>query len=274
MTEAATTPEEYVRQLGLGPVELGSILFTLIEPHEGWEVAYNRWYERDHFYAGCMVGPHNFAGARFVAPTPYKALRHVAEGSPAGDDAKRGSYLSLYWVEAGHHQDWNKWAYRQFKWLHDNGRMFPHRDHVHTLLYQHDWAVYRDPDPVPAALALDHRFEGLAVVIGEASGAREDVDAWYREEHLPRMQPDSAIAMTLSFSAVPLLVEAQDVAKDPDVERRWLHLHFLEADPGGVWMDSFADHPATVEASGVGRVVWQSPFIPTVPGTDAYSSQL
>src|SRR6266576_1512154 len=30
------------------PVELGTILFTLVEPHQGHEVAYNRWYERDH----------------------------------------------------------------------------------------------------------------------------------------------------------------------------------------------------------------------------------
>ena len=40
-----------------GEVRLGSMLFTLVEPHRGHEVAYNRWYERDHFYAGCMVGP-------------------------------------------------------------------------------------------------------------------------------------------------------------------------------------------------------------------------
>src|SRR3984957_9098943 len=49
------------------PIKLGSMLLTLVEPHRGHEVAYNRWYERDHFYAGCMVGPYNFAGRRFVA---------------------------------------------------------------------------------------------------------------------------------------------------------------------------------------------------------------
>ena len=46
------------------PIQLGTILFTLVEPHAGHEVAYNRWYERDHFYAGCMIGPWLFAGAR------------------------------------------------------------------------------------------------------------------------------------------------------------------------------------------------------------------
>ena len=31
------------------PIKLGSMLLTLVEPHRGHEVAYNRWYERDHF---------------------------------------------------------------------------------------------------------------------------------------------------------------------------------------------------------------------------------
>ena len=58
-----------------GDVRLGSMLFTLVEPHRGFEVAYNRWYERDHFYAGCMVGPWLFAGRRFVATRALKDLR-------------------------------------------------------------------------------------------------------------------------------------------------------------------------------------------------------
>ena len=49
------------------PIKLGSILFTMVEPHKGHEVEYNRWYERDHFYAGCMVGKWTFAGQRFAS---------------------------------------------------------------------------------------------------------------------------------------------------------------------------------------------------------------
>ena len=51
------------------------MLYTLVEPHRGHQVAYNRWYERDHFYAGCQIGAYNFAGARFVATAPLKELR-------------------------------------------------------------------------------------------------------------------------------------------------------------------------------------------------------
>ena len=57
------------------PVALGSMLFTLVEPHRGHEVAYNRWYERDHYYAGCMIGPWLFAGSRWVVPRQLKDLR-------------------------------------------------------------------------------------------------------------------------------------------------------------------------------------------------------
>ena len=33
-------------------------------------------------------------------------------------------------------------------------------------------------------------------------------------------------------------------------------------------------HAAAVEASDAGRLVWAAPFVPTVPGTDAYTDQL
>src|SRR5664280_2455302 len=62
------------------PIRLGTMLYTLVEPHKGHEVAYNRWYERDHFYAGCQIGAYNFAGARFVATAPLKGLRYPADG--------------------------------------------------------------------------------------------------------------------------------------------------------------------------------------------------
>ena len=49
------------------PIKLGTLLFTMVEPEKGREVEYNRWYEHDHFYSGCMVGEWQFAGDRFVA---------------------------------------------------------------------------------------------------------------------------------------------------------------------------------------------------------------
>jgi len=95
-------PREHPVVADAAPIKLGSLLFTLVEPHRGHEVAYNRWYERDHFYSGCMIGPYNFAGKRFVATADLKALRDpdpsIVTGAP-----DRGSFLALYWVLEGYH---------------------------------------------------------------------------------------------------------------------------------------------------------------------------
>src|SRR5688572_16844630 len=99
------------------PITLGSILFTVVEPNPGHEVAYNRWYERDHFYSGCMIGPGILAGRRFVATRPYKDLRYPESG-PISPDRLTGSYLALYWIERGMQDEWGTWAAKQVHALH------------------------------------------------------------------------------------------------------------------------------------------------------------
>ena len=100
-----------MQELGSGkstaekPIRLGGALVTMVEPHRGHEVEYNRWYERDHFYAGCMIGAWTISGARFVATRDLKALRYPAD-SPVCPDPKSGSYLALYWVLAGKFGEW------------------------------------------------------------------------------------------------------------------------------------------------------------------------
>ncbi|RMH83114.1 MAG: hypothetical protein D6683_02465, partial [Actinomyces sp.] len=98
------------------PIRVGSMLFTMVDPERGHEVAYNRWYERDHFYAGCMVGPWLFAGKRWVATRRLKDLR-FPEDSPLARPVDAGSYLAIYWVHEGHHADHFDWAIEQVQWL-------------------------------------------------------------------------------------------------------------------------------------------------------------
>ena len=99
-------------------IKLGTMLFTMVEPTKGHEVEYNRWYERDHFYGGVLTGAWSFAGDRFVATKAMKNLRYPAE-SPMTPDPMTGSYLALYWVLDGHHDDWNEalgseaWSYEK-----------------------------------------------------------------------------------------------------------------------------------------------------------------
>ena len=151
------------------PVKVGSMLLTLVEPHKGYERAYNRWYERDHFYAGCMVGPWLFAGSRWVAPRSLKEQRWPSE-SIIAKPVDAGSYVAIYWVEKGHHADhFDGWATTQVVDLYANGRGFPERTHVHTSMFDHLASVYRDEDPVPVDLALDHKYDGLFVLWWDAA---------------------------------------------------------------------------------------------------------
>ena len=258
-------------------IELGSMLFTLVEPRRGHEVAYNRWYERDHFYAGCMIGPYQFAGQRWVATRALKERRAPKDGSPITPDVMTGSYLGLYWILAGHHDEWNRWAVDQVNKLHANGRMFAERDHIHTALYNYEWGVFRDGDDgVPAELALDHRYPGLVAVVGEHApgGSAAAVDAWYQSEHLPAVLPGSPIASCLSFTPRPLLADApSDVPREEGVDARFMHLYFLDTAPLDGW-SVFAAQRSALAAAGVGRILWASPFIPTIPGTDTYTDEL
>jgi hypothetical protein len=260
--EAATRPDDW--DLG-GEIALGSALFTLVEPHKGHEVAYNRWYERDHFYAGCMNGPFYFSGRRWVCTRHLKDQR-LGSGDPLFGDDALGSYLALYWTPKGRFRDNTDWSTRQVHWLHANGRMFAERDHIHTLLYLYKGAEARDADGVPPELALDHPFRGLGAVIVEPSG---DAAA-----PRPTLDAASSVALVLSFRAVPLPADAPVSQPGTEgAEHRELQLWFADDEPDA-WWAAVGDYADTVAEAGDGRVRWASPFIPTVPGTDRYTDQL
>ncbi len=259
------------------PIRLGTMLYTLVEPHRGHEVDYNRWYERDHFYAGCQIGAYNFAGGRFVATADLKALRRPVPGgapAPLVADPQTGSYLALYFVLDGHHDEWNRWAVDQVNLLHASGRMFTERDHVHTGLYRFAFEHRRDEDGVPAELALDHRFAGLASVFVEAAGVTVDeLVAWYRAEALGRLLAGTPVATVLGFTPRPLLDDAPgDVPRDAAAERRLLLLCFLDEEPAAAWPRVLAGHAELLGERG--RIVWEAPFRPTVVGTDTYTDRL
>jgi hypothetical protein len=250
-----------------GEIRLGSALFTLVEPHPGHEVAYNRWYERDHFYAGCLVGPWLFAGRRWVATRDLKDLRFGADPDVFGG-VRQGSFLAVYWVIDGKHDEHFDWALDQVKWLHANGRMFEHRDHVHTLLYRYEWCSDRDGRGIPPELALDHPFGGLTVTMVERTEgvSTDDVRDWW--------QQSGASGLCLGFTPIPLPPGAPVSQPGLDrLERRTLLLGFSPDPPAEGW----PEHRAACESAesrALGQVVWSAPFVPTVPGTDTYTDEL
>ncbi len=261
---------------GAEPVKLGSMLLTIVEPHRGHEVAYNRWYERDHFYSGCMVGPYNFAGRRFVATADLKAMRDPDPSEITGEPG-RGSYVSVYWVLDGYHDIWNRWAVRQVRALHAANRMFEERDHVHTLLYRFAWEHRREPDGVPIELALDHPYKGFVPVWVDRADEVTNDKLWesLRTELLPGLLPGSDAGLVAAFTPLPLLIDAPgDIPRQEATDRRTLLLFFLDGHPTTSWEPVIVALARRLETSGLGFVVAALPFVPTIPGTDIYTDQL
>ena len=147
--------------------------------------------------------------------------------------------------------------------------MFNERDHVHTLLYRYVRERSRDPDGLPAELALDHPSAGLVAVFTDRA---EDVDAaafesWMRDEHLAALLPGTAARLVIAADSLPLLIDAPgDVPRSESDDRRQLTLWFLDCSP--------QERPGTrsssptgprLEKSGKATVVAALPFIPTIP---------
>jgi hypothetical protein len=256
------------------PVRVGSMLFTVVDPHKGKEAEYNRWYERDHFYGGCLQGPHLLAGSRWVSTGSIKDLRFPAQSTIAQPSVRDGSYLAIYWVTAGKHEEWNAWSHKQAFTLYENNRGFNERTHVHTLLYTLDWTLYRDEDPVPIELALDHRFAGLVTLAVERHDgvAQAELDKWMTD-YLPGFLEGSPVAQCSVWSPIP---QASAPMMIPKVERTAyldMQVFFVDTPAADSWQ-RFRSYAADLEASGLAKVVFASPWLPTVPGTDTYADQL
>jgi hypothetical protein len=261
------------------PVKIGNMLFTMVDPHHGYEVAYNRWYERDHFYAGCLIFPGLFAGRRWVAPRALKDLR-FPDNSPVADPVDAGSYLSIYWRHKGLENAGQSWDGPSVFWLYENGRGFNERTHAHTANYDFESVAYKDDDGVPVELALDHEYAGLGVVVTEpAEGVSSaDLIRWLEGSAVPGLLaeegPDSISSWTLNEHfrgprrASPMALGTD--GGDPD---RVLQLCFLTSEPTSCW-DAFRRYGKVIDDGGAGRVTFAAPFLPTVIGTDTYTDQL
>ena len=122
-------------------------------------------------------------------------------------------------------------------------------------------------------IILDHPYQGLVAVIGEAATSRAELDDILRGELLPTLLDGSAISQCASFSPLPLLIDAPgDVPRTPPSETRFLHLYFLDEHPASLWEKTFGALPDRLGERA--SVLWASPFIPTVPGSDTYTDQL
>jgi hypothetical protein len=261
------------------PVKVGSMLLTLVDPNPGYEKAYNRWYERDHFYAGCMIGPWLFAGSRWVATRELKDLRW-----PQGDVVARpwnsGSYVAIYFVERGHHDDhFVRWARPQVVELYSEGRGFAERRHIQTALFDHLGALYRDDDPVPVELALDHGYDGLVALWldGRDQQPAAELHGRLAEGLLPKLLSGSTIEIASSWTPSPGEDAPKNVPMDLGTRaggpERLVQLLFVAGDVRAS-LEGVREYTAAVEAEGLADVRLAAPFYRTVIGTDTYVDQL
>ena len=262
------------------PVKVGSMLLTLVEPAKGFERAYNRWYERDHYYAGCMVGPWLFAGSRWVATRTLKDSA-MAGGRPHRPaDRRRQLRRHLLGGTRPPPEHFGEWSIRQVRDLYANGRGFAERTHVHTSTFHYVGSTYRDDDPVPVELALDHNYDGLFILWWDATtGTGQEL-----HETLSTAAPTAGLLNAGS----PIEMASSWVPSTPDQENRdapmdlgspvggtdrLVQLLFVSGDRAAS-VDRVRAYTDGVEAEGLATLLLAAPFVRTVVGTDRYVDEL
>jgi hypothetical protein len=273
---AATSPYTQLASVGPYDVRIGSALITMVEPHVGHEVAYNRWYEDDHFYAGAMAMPWMFAGRRYVATTDLQALRLPRTGSAVADPIELGKYIAIYWINTGRYQEHLRWSLGINNRLLKDGRVYLNRDHIFTAFQEHITAVYRDQAGPRDIHAFDHPHGGLVVEVVDADeGSTIDGAIDYiRRVRAPKALQAGAI-MGVLFTPIPLPEDRMSYVKQVEgLGRRVTVLWFTEGDVRDSWEGGFAQAVEQAQADGVGTCQFVAPFQPTVPGTNKYTDQL
>ncbi len=259
------------------PVDLGSAIFALHDPERGHEVAFHRYYERDHMYAAAIMAPWTIAGQRFIATHDLKALRYPSSG-PFGP-AVAGSFLTAYWIQDGHLADQQRWVAEQMVELNAAGRTFSERTVQTATAYDLVGTWERDLDGVPPWLALDHRYPGLVWLVVERTPSTpvEELITSLIDDVFPAEFGSGAapVAMAVLFTPRPKEPWWPPAAPDvPGVGERLMVALFLEEDPRTVWDTCFRGLGASIERAGCGRALLVAPFIPTVPGTDRHLDEL
>ena len=253
-----------------GEVRLGSMLFTLVEPHRGHEVAYNRWYERDHFYAGCMVGPWLFAGpaVRRHPPAEGPPLRHrrrpVRRRRPrlVRRRSTGSSTAATTTTSTGRCARCSGCTPRP-----DVRRARP-RPHAPVPPRLHGRGRgrrcgARRAGPRPPLRRRDRH--------ARATGGRRD----RRSSSAPTSRRTFAPELELGFTPDPAAAgrPRHPAGPRPASTDCLLNLSFTTASPATWWDEQRAAADRLV-ADGIGEMLWTAPFIPTIPGTDTYTDQL
>ena len=238
------------------------MLLTLVDPHAGHEVAYNRWYERDHFYSG--LHDRSLAVRRQAVRRdggPEEAARPGSSSAITGEP-DRGSYVALYWVLDGHHDEWNLWAVDQVRALHKAGpdvRRARPRPHASVQASASRSAATRTRSRQSSpSITLTRAM--VAMWVDAPAEARRDrraeLETRLREEHLPAVLAGATAGLVVGWEPLPLQVDVPGVARSDSLDRRLLLLWFLDASPAECFdRDDRKGTRKLIEDAGHGTVV-------------------
>jgi hypothetical protein len=251
-------------------IELGHAIFGLVQPHPGHELAWNRYYERDHLIAAGTCAPWTIAVQRWLATGRHRAARYPRE-NPIAKPFDKGQFSAAIWIQKDRFVEQQTWVAEQMKVLGEHGRTFEQRDVLTTLGYDYLGGAFRDADGVPPELALDRRYPGLVLAWLQRHPERS-LEAFRDDlvgEVLPNLLESSPIAMALCFTPLPKADWWPKAAPDAPGVGEWvLVASFVECDPLEIWDDRFARLGELVEAGGLGRTIFVAPFVAIVPGED------
>ncbi len=207
-----------------------------------------------------------------MAPRELKDLRWPQGDNEIATPWDAGSYVAIYFVEKGHHGDFFGWGSTQVKVLYAGGRGFNERTHVHTILYDHVSATYRDDDPVTVELALDAAYDGLVIVWLDVAGDRDALTPV-----LQQVLADSPIEIAATWRpsrgqerppGTPM-----DLGSGPGGKDRTAQLFFVRGDVRAA-LPAVRQYTTTISDAGLADVHLVAPFFRTHVGTDTYTDQL
>lgn len=227
-------------------VPLGSVVFALIDPAPGHELAFNAWYERDHFYTAGTAAPGVFAAGHFlVAGAPPNVHR---------------PHLALYFVLPDHDDARVAFATDQVRQAADEDRLFTERTHLHTWLYRPAFSWHAAGHDVPTPLALDHPYRAVSVALVDTGD----------DDELAAVVGGAARGVTGVGQILGLTARSEVMASewlgpvDAATRRALVFFHTVAPDAAAPALDAVLEGLA---GQGGGAVRWSASFHPAVFGT-------
>lgn len=158
---------------GLFDARLGGVIFSLTEPNRGHRGAFDRWYRRDHRYAGALAGPGVVGGQRWQSAT--ESTPADLDERPSSTTNGAGSRLAIFLLIEGAWDEFHAWSGPRLASLRADGRMFDERRRIHGRHYvaEHGSGPGATWEPPPLD-AVDRPYQGLLAVLGTERPPADD----------------------------------------------------------------------------------------------------